>query len=456
MIRPLRALALAAVLLPAAYAQFQFSVVVGTTEQPVGAVYDFGKVASGDSSSVHLRLRNTSHASATLTLLAVAGTGFTLSGGPSLPAMLDPQATADFTVTFTASITGSYSAALSADGVSAELAAEVVPGLTYQVETLVGTILLGPSVDFGSALVGQAETMRFDVSDQTGLALPVPGISLSGGDFALSAAVPAGLLQPGQSSSFDVQFLPTAAGLRNATLTIGARTVALSGTGIMPDLPEPQITLDLAQAQSAQQGSVQVTFDHPAATSGDGMLTLAVQPAVTGPADPSIAFAAGGLTAAFTFNVGDTQASFGGQTAAAFQTGTTAGNLVFTAQITGAPAAQAVQRTVSIAPALVGLTTAAASRSAGAITVQLDGFDNTRTAGALTFSFFDASGNTLTGPIAVDGGPAFQAYFQDSETGGSFGLQAVFPVTGDPARIAFFTANVANQAGTTTTARTPF
>jgi hypothetical protein len=445
-------LLLAAGLLPAAHAQFQLSVVSGNAEQPVASVYDFGRVASGDLASTNFQISNTSNSTAMLTLLSVAGTGFTLSGGPSLPATLDPQAAVDFTVSFTASASGSYSAVFSADGISAELAAEVVPGLTFQLETAAGTISLGSSVEFGSAPVGQGTSLQFDISNQTTLPLPVPAMALSSGDFAFIGAVPAGMLQPGQATGFAIQFVPTATGPRSATLTIGALLYGLTGTGIVSALPNPQLTIDLPLAQSALQGSVQVTLASAATTAGSGTLTLAFQPAVAGTTDSTIVFASGGLTATFAFSTGDTQVTFGAQPVAAFQTGTTAGTLVFTAQLGGASA----QQTVTIAPADVGVTTAEATRSAASVTLELDGFDNTRTAAALTFSFFDTAGNTLAGPIAADGGPAFQAYFQSSETGGTFALRAVFPVSGDPAQIASFEASVANQAGTTTTARTPF
>lgn len=451
-----RALFLVAGLLPAAQAQFHLSVVTGNTEQAVGTVYDFGPVASGDQSSTHFRIRNTSNASAMLTVLEVAGTGFMLSAGPSLPATLIPQAAVDFTVSFTASDPGSYSATISADGISAQLAAEVVAGLTYQVETAAGKISLGSSVQFGAVPLGQGTIVQFDIVNQTGLALPVPAILLSSGDFAFSGAVPVGVLQPGQTSGFAVQFLPTAAGPRSATLTIGARNYGLAGTGIVLPLPNPQLTIDLSQAQSAQQGSVVVTLDRAAATSGSGTLTLVFQPAVAGAADPAIVFASGGSSATFTFGAGDTEGHFGAQSAEAFQTGTTAGTLVFTGQVGGAPPQQMVQQTVTIAAARVGVTAAEATRSTGSVAVQLNGFDNTRTAAALTFSFFDAAGNPLAGPLDADGGPAFQAYFGGSNSGGSFLLRAVFPITGDPARIAFFEASIANESGTTTIARTPF
>ena len=83
------------------------------------------------------------------------------------------------------------------------------------------------------------------------------------------------------------------------------------------------------------------------------------------------------------------------------------------------------------------------------------GFDNTRSAGALTFSFFDAGGNALVAPIQANGSSDFAAYFQNS-AGGAFELKAVFPVAGDISQIASFQAVVTNSAGNATTARTNF
>ena len=66
-------------LAPAAHAQFNLFLVDGSTERAAPAVYDFGSLYSGESASAHFRVRNTSSAPATLTTLAVAGVGFTLT-----------------------------------------------------------------------------------------------------------------------------------------------------------------------------------------------------------------------------------------------------------------------------------------------------------------------------------------------------------------------------------------
>jgi len=153
----------------------------------------------------------------------------------------------------------------------------------------------------------------------------------------------------------------------------------------------------------------------------------------------------------FDFAAGDTQATFATGRSAAFQTGTTAGTIVFLAQ-TGS---MSDQRSVSIAAAPVAFGSALASRSQGGIEVQVAGFDNTRTAGRLSFTFYDNGGSPVSpGAIAADATMAFAQYFSGSSLGGNFLLRAVFPVMGDTAGIVYFQAVFTNAAGSSTTART--
>jgi hypothetical protein len=85
------------------------------------------------------------------------------------------------------------------------------------------------------------------------------------------------------------------------------------------------------------------------------------------------------------------------------------------------------------------------------------GFDNTRTAGPLTFTFFDLAGNAVApGAIRADATASFASYFQSSGLGGVFLLRAVFPVTGDPSQVGAFQAQIGNSAGTAPTARIVF
>ena len=136
----------------------------------------------------------------------------------------------------------------------------------------------------------------------------------------------------------------------------------------------------------------------------------------------------------------------------AFQTGSTAGNLAITVQL----GSQTDQQTIVILPAAVSETAAQATRGTGTIEVDVAGFDNTRSAGTVVFTFFDSNGNTIApGAISTNSTAAFVGYFESS-AGGTFLLKAVFPITGDATQITAFEADLSNSAGTTKGTKTTF
>jgi hypothetical protein len=115
------------------------------------------------------------------------------------------------------------------------------------------------------------------------------------------------------------------------------------------------------------------------------------------------------------------------------------------------------QQTITILPAAVGITAFQGVRSATGVQVQVTGFDNTHTAGLLTFTFFDTSGSAIApGAVHSDATASFATYFQNSGLGGVFLLTAVLPVTGNPSQISAFQVQIANSVGTAQTARTTF
>jgi len=448
-----RAVALAAWFLSAAWGQFSLYVVNGNTEQPAPAVMDLGRLYPAESAAAQFRIRNTSNAPAPLTLLAVRGTGFTLNGLPVLPVGLAPQQAVDFSVAFQAGAVGSYSASLDTEGASVLLTASVVTGLTVAVQTASGAQAPGSAVDFGSVMVGSAAVRRFTVSNLTGVVLQAPGIAVQGDGFALAGSTPAGaIFQPQDSAGFDVVFQPLAAGSFAGSLIVGDRTFALTGAALPIPLPRPLLDVELGQGASGQQGTVAVNFDAAAQTTGSGTLTLDFQPLAAGASDPAIQLGVMGRALTFPVAMGDTAAQFGDLKAVAFQTGTTAGTLTFTAAMGGATD----QKSVTIPAAPVTIVNAAGVRASGSIEVDLTGYDNTRTVGTVVYTFYDATGTAITPGITVDDSRDFAAYFAASTVGGNFLLRAVFPISGDGSRIAAFEAQMANSAGTTGTGRVHF
>jgi hypothetical protein len=429
---------LVAAFAPAALGQFQLLVLNGPLELAVPAVYDFGRVDAGDSAVTQFRLRNTSTSPATVFGVTVAGAGFTIPHPPVVPATLGPQQALDFTVAFQADGAGSYSAGLTVSGVSVILSATIVPGLTYRIPA---------KIDFGTVERGGTAVLPFAIENRSTQPLAVPPILLRGAGFAISGTSPAELsVNPQQSVTLALAFSPNVAGAFSGTVSIGDRTFAMTGIGSDPPSPKPVLQVELPQPAGGQQGTVRVNLDAAARTAASGTLALDFVPAPKSAADPAIAFASGGRSVAFTVQEGDTQA-----VAIGFQTGTTAGTLTFTATIGGTT----VQSAVSIAPTAVVISAATAARGAGGVTLQLTGFDNTRTAGQLAFTFYDRGGNVIA-PGRMPATADFATYFQSSGIGGVFLLNAVFPVNGDSSQIGAFDVELTNSAGLTKVPRTAF
>jgi hypothetical protein len=415
-----------------AFAQFQLYLVQDGNERIAPALYDLGLAHPGETASANFKLRNVSAAPAQVTTLAIAGTGFSLTA-PSVPMTLQPQSAIDLTVTFRVFDTGSYSAALKSDGTVILLTATVLPRLT-----------LTGSFDFGSVVRGSSRQQTYTLTNLTPLVIIVPAISVQGTDFALAGVPPQGqAFASQQSGSFSIVFTPHGSGPSQGTLVVGDRSYVLIGVGADPPLPRPFLTVDLRQVASAQQGAVVIRFDTPAKSSGTGSLALDFR----GAADPTVAFASGGRTTTFHVAPGDTQATI------PFQTGTTAGTLVFTAQLGGV----GDQLSVVIPGAPAGVTGTQGQRAPSSVQVDVTGFDNTRTMSGVAFTFYDAGGNALpSGSIQTNAAGDFAKYFAESDLGGAFVLRAIFPVTGDTSRIASCDVALTNSAGITKAPRILF
>jgi hypothetical protein len=410
----------------AAFGQVVVYRVDGDGERAVGAVSDFGTAYPGEAKVARFRARNVSPDAAVVSTLAVSGTGFTVTESPKLPVGLGPHEAFDFEVKFQATAAASYSAVLEAGGVSAILTAAVLPALTHSVGAA--------GLAFGTVEAGASVTRRVTVSNLTGWPMPVPAVALSGEAFAVVSAPARGaVLQPSDVTAVEIRFQPPGPGVWSGTLTLDDRAYPLSGSALGPAMPRPVLTVDLAEARSDRNGTATVTFDGPAKTAGAGTLTLALEPEVR-------------RSVPFQFGVGDT-----GIPPVTFQTGTTAGTMTIAVELGGV----VERKTIAIPGAPVSLSAAVATRTAAAIEVRLTGFDNTRTAGEVVYTFYDAAGNALP-PIAVDNRAEFASYFGSSDAGGRFVLTAVFPVTGDASSIVEFAAQMSNSAGLAATGRVRF
>lgn len=465
-------------------AQVTLSIVQNGVSFPAGAGYDFGSVAVGSVANTQFELTNTGTQGVYLTSLTIAGPGFSVAcplspelcaGAPQqqLPILIAGGATLDFTAQFAASQPAASSSAnmtiAAGNTITIILTAETVPGLTLLLNNQ--PVASGQTIPFGSVQVGSSETIQLFLSNpSTNPPLAVPSIPLlTSGDFTLSgAALAAPTVPPGGSAEIDITFIPSVAGLRQSTLTIGLVTYPLQGTGTEPPppvFPTPSIQISLATPASAQQGSLSVTLASASASSGTGALTLSFQPSIAGVTDdPSITFVDGTRSAAFTVAEGASTGQFANGPSVQFSTGTTAGTITFAATL----GADTAMQTVTIPSAEVGIDAAVAARNVACassvlyctttnVQIQINGWDNTRTISQIVFTFYDSSGAAISpGGIAVDVSSAFDQYFAGSTLGGVFGVSALFPVNGNSDLVVAFEAQLLNSTGTAQTQTVSF
>jgi hypothetical protein len=473
-----------------ASAQVTLSTVQGGVATPTGQLYNFSSVALGSVADVDFRLTNTGPAPVYLTYLNVGGATPSpyfsvvcalspdLCGGtPPSPEtgtiLINPTLTLDFTVQFQALQLGSPSATMTitaGNTLSVFLTGTAVQGLTVLQN---GAALASQQpISFPSVQVGSSQTIALMLANQTNELLAVPTVvpPPAGGSFTVAgSALSATSVPAGSSTELDVIFTPAAAGLQKATLTIGLNSYTLRGTGLAAppaDFPMPSIQVNLATPASAQQGTLSVSLAEASAASGPGTVTLIFQSAVEGVSgDPTVTFANGTNSATFTVAQGAFSGQFAGAPSVSFGTGTTAGTLVFTVTL-GSNPPQTTNVTIPVA--VIGIDAAVAARNVECdpaliyctttnVQLQINGWDNTRSASQLVFSFFNSSGAAIQpSPITVSAATAFEQYFAGSDMAGVFGLYALFPVTGDADVVVAAQVQITNSAGTVQSASITF
>jgi hypothetical protein len=382
----------------------------------------------------------------------------------SMPAVIAAGQSASFLVTFAPSQTGLASGALQVgsntypiQGAGIIVADIDSLQISYTDSTGVRTLPQGATpISFGQVVPGSGASavLTFSVANPLTSynSVTVPAISVSGTGFSLSAlpAIPVSI-PPGNAISFKAIFTPTSAGAYAGSLAIGSRLFTLGGVSVASPLPGFSLTLS-APLSSQQQATVTIQFSAPAAVSAVGSILLEFFPSVAHITDdPAIVFlATGGRQLSVTVASGAQTATYKGVPAIPFQTGTTAGTLKFT--VTFANTAPYTQ-TFAITPASIQLTSAQALRQSPNLLVTVHGYDNTYSAGQLSFTFYDTSGKVIGSPIQFNAASSFQQlFFTNNTAGGVFSLQASFPVTGgDITQVGSVAVGVAGSLGQATT-----
>ncbi len=428
---------------------------------------NFGNVSTSAISPITFTLTNVSPSAITtpaVSVLATLSSAFSVDVS-SLPATLAPGAVGTFVVKFAPGQTGLATATLQVGTLSYPIAGTGVIiadidalQISYYDKTGVRSLPQAATpISFGQVVAGtnSPATLTFTVTNPSISfnAVSVPSILVTGLGFATAGTATTPLaIPPGQSITFQVVFAPTAKGTYNGTLAIGTRTFSLTGQSISSAIPDATFQLDVQPLMSEKQAHLTIQLASASTVDGIGQLAMTFTPSVANVTDdPAVVFTAtSGRQLQVNVATGAQTATYNNQSAITLQTGTTAGTLTLTLTF---PDKVPLSQSFTITPEQIQISSGTAVRQASNLVVTLDGFDNTYSAGKLTFTFLDTSGKPLgANPIAYDASAAFyQYFFTNNKAGGAFAVQATFPVSGDISQIGSVTVGVANTAGTSTT-----
>jgi len=442
-------------LLGAGFLPAQFSLFLVQNGQDVASydqTYGFGTKPVGAAVSLEFHLRNTG-ADAILTDLQLTGADFQfIPSPPSLPQTVPAGTAVDLMVQFGPGQPGPATANLIANGV--QLATFDGTGLASVAVSLQNGSPVPSPMDFGSVERGKTAAYQIVISNGTGSSVVI-NVGTTTTQFTTKPATSQFSLAAGAQVSLEIDFVPSVDGPQQANLEINQLVYPLTGVGIDPPFPLPQLEFDSVRYGSSQQGKVTVQLGSPSQATGTGEVDIDFNPGdASANADHAIQFlSTGARTVTFNVNEGDTVGHFGSGTSATFQTGTTAGNIVFTVNL----GAFVSTKTFTVAPSVVVFDSSQAQRTSAGLDLQFDAFDNTRSTSNMTFTFFDQTGAPLPpGAIAIDASGALRQFFASSDLGGVFGLHAFFPVNGNPAQVASVEVKMTNSSGAAQTARLPF
>jgi hypothetical protein len=449
-------------------AQLQLLLINGAQQTTLtsGSTFSLGQVAAGQAEDFIVRALNSGTAPIPIVANtpAISGDGYSITSPPTPPPNIAPGSFLDIYVHFAGGPAASYSANFQINALFVLFVITSTPAATVTAASPCAGPDSTHTVNFGNIAEGQTALCSFTFLNQSSQQLTISSVSVTGVGFLLSQPLATPLNLPvGGSASFVVTFAPNSAAVYSGTLTAGIQTFTLTGTAYNPPLPTPMLLFDSGTAQSGQQITLTMTLPTPAPVAASGSVNLTFQPdaSVAGIAsgDPTIMFVANGARSIpFSIAAGGTQATFAGQPGAVFQTGTTTGKITFTATATsGAQFSGEPSASLTLAPLPVQIDNAAATAIAGALNIQVWGFDNTYSAGAMSFTFFDDSGNAIgAGLVMANFGSAFLNYFTASADGSAFQMLVSFPITGNAAEVGSVNVQLTNSAGTATISQLGF
>lgn len=197
----------------------------------------FTGINVGSSTSKSVTIANTGNTSLTVSQVSVNAKDFTETG-ISTPLSLNAGQSAAMNISFAPTASEQISGNITVTSSQGATAVVPVSGSGVQAALTVTP----SSVSFGNVTVGSPISQTIQLTNSGTGVLTVSQVSAAGAGFSTSAMTLPASLNPNQSTTFNVQFSPAAAGSASGSVSVGSNApnspavIGLSGTGIAATL----------------------------------------------------------------------------------------------------------------------------------------------------------------------------------------------------------------------------
>ena len=381
---------------------------------------NFGSILVGSFTSQPFTLSNTGTGSVSISQVAAAGTGFTVSGFPggvTLAAGQSLPLTANYSPASAGAAIGSISVVSTATNSPMTMS---LSGTGVQPQISVAP----SSLSFGNLVVGTSGTQKLTISNPGTATLNVTQATVAGSGFTTSGLALPLSLAPGGAASFNVGFAPASAGSASGSITLisnapaSSLVIPFSGSGVASTLqlavsPASLSFGNLATGSSATQN---VTISN----TGNSSVSVS-QISATG-----TGFSTSGITLPMTLAAGQST-SFGVKFAPA-SAGTLSGSVSVVSNAANSPTTIAlsgtgVQAQIAVVPSSVsfGSVTVGVTNSQ-TLTIQNPGTATLSvTQASLSGAGFTFSGLALPLSVPAGGSSTFNVGFSPASAGSASG-----------------------------------
>lgn len=201
-------------------------------------VLNFKNVVLGQTVTQTLHVSNTGASPLSISGLSLSNKQFVISG-PSVPRVVLPNMSLDYSLSFTPSAAGNVTAALQIISNAVNTLASV--SLSGSGEKILASAQVSPgAINFGSITLQSSSTKNVTLQNSGDVNITLSGITVVGAGFGFTNLSPGYSLAPNQSVTFQVWFRPTVRGSAAGTLSIlsanlsSPATLSLAGDGATP------------------------------------------------------------------------------------------------------------------------------------------------------------------------------------------------------------------------------